>query len=219
MNDLLSKIEQGNNRDHKQIIAYEGLLEMKKNGEVPILSDALVTVGNGAGFYVIKTLGNGQGSGDMPGDFSSFRFKIRCLRDRWGNKFFKGDSITREYKKPHERAGRILSSKEIGNLISTGRYRREFVVEKKFDLDDKGCIDCSFGEAVYFLTQNGIHFRDKTRITKLDEFSRNPVKEGMQQEIHKWNWRFEEAPPNEHAKLEPIGERPKDYKARGLKNQ
>jgi len=132
-------------------------------------------------------------------------WRIKVIRDEWGNPPNPGDKIGRRYKRPltKERNGETIpySGDELSKMIAMGTYEQKFHTYKYFTVDEKGCIECTFHDAIYFLNLWGIHFSTGMRLTSKEEHSTEPVECPDGQERHVWYWRYKECPNDIYNKL------------------
>jgi hypothetical protein len=129
-----------------------------------------------------------------------FKIKVRC--DAWGDKPNPGDIVERKIMKPlTDRSGNLLRNNVINDMRRRGTFEKQFIEVRKFEVDEKGCIDCGYNDAVFFLTEFGVHFETHAAICGRREVGGSPSKcpdGGMK---HVRYWRYEEVPPNVYDKL------------------
>lgn len=147
-------------------------------------------------------------------------FKIRVLRDQWGNEPSPGDVVKVKRQKPYrDRAGRKLRSRAINDMKRRGTFDKAFIEIAEYVIDTDGCITCNFEDGGHLLLEFGVHFESREALCGRRELSSGPCKvldengRGMQAEDdegkprydeagapvplmkHVWYWRYEEAPP------------------------
>lgn len=131
-----------------------------------------------------------------------FKWKILVKRDEWGNIPQPGEMIervipiNRKNRKHHPTPARVLNAAKMD-----GSFSDKFEQRVQFVVDPKGCIECTFPDAAYFLFNWGVHFRTGYGMCGKDEFSQEPVKTRDGKHLHVWYWRYSEVPKAEYAKL------------------
>ena len=126
------------------------------------------------------------------------RFKIRVLRDEWGNTPPELRVVEREIMRPLKTPGKKnLTLKQIGRMKRRGTFKRNYIIRRTFDIDSDGCIDCTYSDASYFLSQYGVHFDPgiDEPITGRKEISGGQCKSPDGSMRHVWYWRYAEVPP------------------------
>jgi hypothetical protein len=139
------------------------------------------------------------------------RWKIQVVRDEWGNPPVPGEFVERRIqKKPVDAAGRKLKSRAINDAKRRGTWERDFVEIRRFEIDDRGCIECSYDDAGWFLSEFGMHYdQSGVAICGRKEISGGPCKAPDGKQKHIWYWRYQEAPPWVYEKLPLItGDKP-----------
>lgn len=143
-------------------------------------------------------------------------WKIRVLKDEWGNVPKPGDVVTRRIQRQlRDRAGRKLRSTAVNDMKRRGTFDKQFVDEHKFVVDNKGCIDCTYEHAAHFLTVHGVHYESKAAMGGHREMSSAPCKAPDGSMLHIHYWRYEEAPPWVYETLPDIGEQSDNRPKRG----
>jgi hypothetical protein len=133
------------------------------------------------------------------------KWMIKVIRDAWGKELKPGDFVTRKIMLPlKDRAGRLLTSRVLNKMRQRGAFDKTFIEERKFKVDEKGCIECSYDDAVYFLVDYGVHFETRHAITGRREMSSGPCKAPDDTMRHVWYWRYEEAPPWVYSRLKKL---------------
>jgi len=206
--ELVENIEDEDLRNDKII---EMLNEMDQE-DPPFLSNILIHSQENAAVHLMEILADGQ----FP-----FVWKLQFLRDEWGRTvgaeydernrvgYKPGDSIYREIPINRvKRNGDLVLPMELSIAKKDGSYERKYERKKQFKLDAKGCFECEFDDAVYFLYNWGYNKKTKTAVTKKSEYSREPVdlrdpSKGMK--IHLHYWRFAEMDLASYKALPKIG--------------
>jgi len=165
----------------------------------PYLSDVVIRAG-GHGQPVLIELA------DMESEAKDDRvtpmlWKLFCIRDKWGNAVEPGDVVKKINKKPLVKNGRVVSSGDINVAMMDGSYEEKYLRIKDYPVDEKGCIECSFTDAVHFLNTNGIHGKTNRTMIRSREFSDEPVNAPNGQKLHAWNWLFKEVDAATYAAL------------------
>lgn len=133
------------------------------------------------------------------------KWKIQVIRDEWGEPPVKGGVIIREIMKPLvDKTGRMLTSKVINDMRRRGSFEEKFIEKREFVIDSMGCVECSYDDAVYFLTTYGVHFETGHALCGYKELSSGPCRAPGGGMKHVWYWRYKEAPPWVYSKLEKI---------------
>jgi hypothetical protein len=131
-------------------------------------------------------------------------WKIQVLRDEWGNIPNPGEQIYKKNKLPlFQSDGKPYPPNYFNTAMITGRYHEEFEEKVPYEVDEKGCIECSFTDAGHFLEQWGIH-PNGHQITRKPEHSTEPVRTSEDgQKLHVWYHRYKEMTKESYAKLPP----------------
>jgi hypothetical protein len=174
------------------------------------LSDAILQIrsGNNNGAQeVFIALEANEKAGSW--DNKPMTWKILVIRDEWNNIPNPGEKVVKVNKKPFVQAdGKPYPPNYLNTAIATGRYAEEFETRKEYIVDEKGCIECPFTDAVHFLNLWGIHPRGGHQITLKPELSSEPVRfidDGSEdgQKLHVWYHRYMEMTKESYAKLPP----------------
>lgn len=129
-------------------------------------------------------------------------WRLLVIRDEWGNVPQPGEAIDRIIPINRKtRDGKPVSAKDINRAMVDGSYSKKYEDNRSYTIDEKGCISCSFSDAVYFLKHWGIHGKTRTGITYHPEHSQEPCIAPNGQKLHVWYWRFAEVDNAEYAKL------------------
>lgn len=164
-----------------------------------LLTDAIVNMDRG-GALMMKWLEEDEQRGMRAG--TPRRWKLRVLRNEWGVEPPELKFIERRVMLPlKDEAGRVLRSRIINDMKRRGDFDRNFIETRKFAVDDKGCIECTFDDAGWFLQEFGKHFETGIAICGRRELSGGPCKAPDGSMKHVWYWRFEEAPSWVYDKL------------------
>lgn len=187
--------------DDRLDLALEELQKFSAS-DPPDLSDIYTNLNRG-GQAILMALDHSEKQNNRVGG-NPFMWKIQVLRDEWGNVPQPGEiiarvePINRKNRKYHPVAARVLNAAKVdGSFSEKFEHRRQYVV------DPKGCIECTFHDAGYFLFNWGVHFRTGYGLCGKDEHSREPVKAPNGQTMHIWYWRYAEVPVKEYEKLDP----------------
>jgi len=170
----------------------EHIMEECAKDEPPFLSDLILNIDKG-GQAIMIALGEREVREAQMSDPDRFRWKIQVLCDEWGNKPQQGDVVTRVANKNlYKRAGIPTSSKEISRSKIDGSYSKRFEDRYDYVVDDKGCVECGFTAAGYFLNVYGVHAVTKYSLTTKPELSGGPSKAPNGDMIHVHYWRYKE---------------------------
>jgi hypothetical protein len=151
----------------------------------PFLSDALSKIHSG-GYYLIKKMGDLWENRKE----RHHRWKIRILCDEWGTPAKPGDIVRRWTSKDRrDKAGQLVRNIERNASIAAGTEKDDFFNCSEFVVDEKGCIECEFDDAMYFLNVYGIHSRSRRALNPqyTKSKSREPVvdrNDGQSKFIH-----------------------------------
>jgi len=104
------------------------------------------------GLLVMKTLT------DAIGNNPNVRYKIKVLKDMWGNPMKPGDEIEWKFEiKIRDMFGKKLTHRQRKEYIRRGE--RDMVEEwHSATIDGKGCVDVPFRDAAILLNTRGVHF-------------------------------------------------------------
>lgn len=159
----------------------------------PSLSDVYGNLNNG-GQAILVALEHLEAQNNRVGG-KPFVWKIKVLRDEWGNVPKPGEiveraiPVNRKNRKFHPVPARVLNS-----AIVDGSFSERFEDRHQYAVDPKGCIECTFHDAAYFLFNWGVHYKTGYGMCGKDEHSREPVKAPDGQTLHVWYWRYAEVP-------------------------
>ena len=190
----LEKIEKEYDEDKRDAMIQEILSELQED-DPPFLSHLLVHYDENATVQVMEALASGH---------YSFEWKIKVLRDEWGNEVKPGENVTRPIPINRvKRDGDLVTPSVLSKARRDGSYAR-YEKNKPFQLDDRGCITCGFDDAVYFVNNWGYNKKTNSAVTKKPEYSYEPVDlrdptKGMKKHIR--YWRYAEMDEADYAKL------------------
>jgi len=152
-----------------------------------LLTDAITHMNYG-GSLVMETLANEP-------VHSNKKWKIQVVKDEWGNPPKPGDVITRKIqRKLVDRAGRKLRSNAVNAMKRQGSFERRYIDKREFVVDDKGCIECSYDDAGWFLSTYGVHYESGEGLGGHRELSSDVCKAPDGNMLHVHYWRYSEAP-------------------------
>jgi hypothetical protein len=146
-------------------------------------------------------------------------FRIHVLRDEWGNEPPAFMTVSRDIELPPKtRDDRLISNRALNDMRRRGTYNGKYVITRKYELDDRGCFECGYEDAGYFLSEFGVSFESNPKMALAAngrrELSGGPCKAPDGTLKHVWYWRYEEAPPWYYVNL-PVITKPKDKPQRG----
>ena len=184
----LNSIRGIDNKKLRQKIILEFLAECSSE-DPPLLSDLLADK-NAYGGVVLRTIGEREEERLRLDPDSTFKFKLKVIRDEWGKKLKPGDKV---YHKSMKRSKRLANADQKANAKRMGTYEKEFLDVRKYEIDSDGCITCRFESAVYFLNNYGLHAITGMPVTNKQELSRNAAKDkDGKLTRHLWYWRYQE---------------------------
>lgn len=177
----------------------------------PPLGDILVNIPYG-GQDVMFELG-GRFDEDNESGLSleqRFHWKILVLKDEWGNRPCFGDVVVRRIqKKLMDKKGHVIGGDKLSADILTGTYDGKWIKKVNYPVDEKGCITCTFRDAVYFLNTRGVHYKKRKPIGSSihPEYSTEPVRAPDGNMLHVHYWLYTEVDKKAYAKLPAIEKR------------
>lgn len=142
-------------------------------------------------------------------------WKILVLKDEWGNQPNPGDVVVKVNKRPLKRGAKYISSTERNIAMMDGSYEDKFENRIEYVIDEKGCIECSFTDAVHFLHLWGVHLRSGRTMTTKNELSTEPHDAPGDRKLHVHYWRYMEQTKESYDAL-PLREHVKKW-TRGIK--
>jgi hypothetical protein len=173
----------------------------------PYLSDLILNAKNG-GIPVLEAVSYHYEE-NRDNESSQFRWKIQVIKDEWGNDPSPGDVIRRRIKREeYYKPGKPIPSQELSVMKADGSYEKKFIRWNEYKVDEKGCIDCAFADAMWFLTCFGKHSYGGGRISiHAVEHSGDPLDSPSGDKLHAWYWRHQEASKEQYAELPKIKKR------------
>lgn len=145
-----------------------------------------------------------------------FTWKILVRRDEWGNIPQPGDVVTRRIPiNRKNRDSQPTTSREYNAARVRGSFSTEFEQMIEYPVDEKGCIECTFSDAGYFLFNWGIHHKTNRGMCNKRELSTEPCKAPNGNMLHVHYWRYSEVDAADYEALEP--RKKDDTKKRGSK--
>lgn len=177
----------------------------------PYLSDVYLNLDEGGQAILIALEEQENLRGQQP-----FKWKIEVIKDEWGNVPQPGEKLIRAIPKNRKnRDGVPVGSREFNNAMVRGSYADEFEDRIEYVIDDKGCIECTFSDAGYYLFNWGIHGKTRRGMCNKREYSGEPCKAPNGDKIHVHYWRYAEMDKDMYAAL-PV-RKPEETKKRGSK--
>jgi hypothetical protein len=190
-------------------------LEEIKRVDYVCMTDAMMETNRG-GQFIMQLCGESEKETLLRGQVPR-KYKIRAIKDEWGNLYYPGDVIKRRIEKPkRDIDGNKYTNRALKQMRTSGEYEEMFVYYNEYTVDEKGCIEAMFEDAGYFLGNYGVHYETNFAICGRKEFTRDPCKAPDGQKLHIHYWRFKEMPPEVYETL-PRLERPTEPKKRGRK--
>jgi hypothetical protein len=187
---------------------------IEDSNDVPYLSDILIR-GGGVGQPVLEELEAMESEAIMSRDADSLmKWKLKVIRDEWGNPPRPGDKVIKINKLPLNKRGKSLPPDELNLAMLDGSYAKRFEKHVPYTIDEKGCIECSFTDAGYFLIHHGIHGKTERTMNTKEEHSTEPVDAPNGSKIHVWYWRFMEVDAEDYKNLPKL--KKTDEPKRGL---
>lgn len=156
------------------------------------ISDCLVNADRG-GLLVMRTLlEHYKNAHDLT-------YKIRVLRDMWGNHVKPGQKIEWKFAFRHrDEFGRKMTKHQIDAYRRRGEIRQVEIWHHAF-VDDAGCITVGFEDAAILLQHHGVHYDSKEPITHMPEKHREVTYDSYDRDLRKplgvqHFWLYEEVP-------------------------
>lgn len=179
--------------------------EIKSAGYV-CLTDAITNYSFGGQIMLERLMRDDK---DLAPTGDNRKWKLFVMRDEWGNVPKPGDKVVREILRPFkDRAGRKLRSTAMNDMRRRGTFNRDLVIRREFTVDDKGCIECTYDDAAWFLQEHGVHFEDTgAAICGRREIAGGQCRapDGNMRTV--WYWRYWEAPPWVYDKLPSLNQK------------
>jgi hypothetical protein len=168
----------------------------------PMLSDLLVNYDFG-GHHVMVTLGDRFISErDLPYD-QWYRWRLKVRYDQWGKPVKPGDKVVLKRQTNLKEDDKMVSSSALNAAKADGSYDRRFSKMMEYIVDNKGCIACTFQDAVTFIHNFGIHPISKLPIKAGPEKLQTDNPEEKKKPIPHY-WRYEEVSDEEYQDLPTI---------------
>jgi hypothetical protein len=170
----------------------------------PLLSD-LIIAENSGGLQVLMALEQRHKENlELPLE-QRFNWKLKVMRDEWGNIPQPGEDYILTLKKPYVQGGKKLTIGQINIDIATGLHDEKWLKHIPYKVDAKGCITCGYEHAMIFIRKYGMHpitgkGGPPLSMHKIPH-SENPVNapDGMQK--HAWYWRVQEVTKADYEKM------------------
>lgn len=135
-----------------------------------------------------------------------YRWKLKVIRDEWGNVPMPGDIV--EMVRPKNRKNRDhqpVSPDVINAAMADGSYATQYEIRRQYVVDEKGCIECIFEDAVDFLRDYGIHSVTGYALPHgKPEHSTEPCRAPDGSMLHVWYWRYKEVDAHQYSQLKKI---------------
>lgn len=176
------------------------MIEACAPDDPPLLSDLLARV-NDVGGVLLQVLGEHQQNKIMNSG-QQIKWKIKVLRDEWGNPPAPGDEVIRLVQRKLLDSNKLpIQPDDLSVSMVDGSYEDRFFDKIVFPVDEKGCIECNFNAAVSFLNLYGLHAHTKKPLTMKPEHSKEPVDAPNGTKIHVWYRKYQEVDKAGYEKL------------------
>lgn len=199
--------------------AVSSALSGMTNDDPVFLSDLIASVDHG-GQPVLVNLGDRYELEKELEDSQKTKWKILVMRDEWGNVPGPGQKVVRKVMLPFKKSEeKYYTGDDLSRMKRTGEFSKRFERNREYTVDSKGCITCAFSDAMYFLSQWGVHAETGYPLTMkpekndINEISGKPVDAPNGSKLHVWYWRYKEITPEEYKKLPKRDKSP--HKERG----
>jgi hypothetical protein len=168
------------------------IMDLHSSGDAIYLSDVIANVNIGGDVLMEEIGTRAIEENDLPYDERQYKWRIKVMRDEWGNEPVPGEYYTRKInKRPKDKYGRPINGDVLSAMKKTGEYDEKFTRTQRFKIDNKGCVTVPFEAAGSMLNLHGIHGKTRKPLTTKDEHSREPVEvPGSSDKLHVWYWRF-----------------------------
>jgi len=197
--DEIERISQKGDRLEK----IESIIEGCREGDPIMLSDLLARK-NDIGGFINAVVGNHQYA-CLLDERPLMKWKIQVLRDEWGNTPCIGDVVVkREQKKVLDRRGKKVAPDVISASIIDGSYDKIHIKKTVYDIDRKGCITCTFKDAVSFINIKGVHPDSGRPITPRSPHSKEPQDAPNGSKLHVWYQLYKEMTKEAYERLPDI---------------
>jgi len=178
--------------------AHEILREYAPN-DPPYLSNVYANLDQGSQTILIA-LAEQEQQQKRPGG-TPFTWNLLVRRDEFGNIPAAGEYVERVIPiNRKDREGAPVQSKIINAAMLDGSFSEKFEMRTKYLIDSKGCIQCTFSDAGYFLYNWGVHHKTNRGITTRPELSAEPY-DTPEGKLHVWYWRYSEVDAEDYLKL------------------
>jgi hypothetical protein len=171
----------------------------------PLLSDCIANYHVGAAPFIVHLAADDEERAHR--NLDRFRWKIEVLCDEWGQKVKPGDIVQRQHKRSFSyKPGRPIPGSELSAMKMDGRYEEELIYYTPFVVDDKGCIDCGFHDAMNFLSLYGVHPNGR-KLTSKQPTNKSPVYDEMNPDAppkHVHYLRYKEADKHRYSQMPKI---------------
>ena len=135
-----------------------------------------------------------------------YRWKLKVLRDEWGNIPRPGDVVEMvRPKNRKDRDHRPVSPEVLNAAMADGSFSSRFEMKRQYIVDEKGCIECVFEDAVEFLRDYGVHSVTGFALPHgKPEHSQDPAKAPDGSMLHIWYWRYREMDNHQYSQLKKV---------------
>lgn len=172
------------------------------------LSDVLANVERG-GQHILERLAERTKDDAYLPDNQRIRWHLEVIRDEFGDKPKPGDKVRLTYnRKPVDAADNPVPGWVMNAAKRDGTFEQRFQRHVEYVVDDAGCINVFFDDAVFQLINFGIHGKSGAPLCRPQMTTKNPVKRSDGSLKHVWYWRYREVDADEHKRLLEDG-RPK----------
>lgn len=191
----------------KQVI--DEILDVCPVDDPPYLSDVLTTPKGGPALQIRLGMEANKRSGKR------FMWKIKVLCDEYGTPPKQGDVVSRTIREAHqvysdELKHTLHNTADMNVAIVSDSFNGEYNTRIDFIVDEKGCIECAFDDAHYFLFGYGVHGRTgkvinpqrALRVTATPSRMKSGPHAGQMKHIH--YWRYKEVDNEQYEALEPL---------------
>lgn len=194
------RITDEKDKTRRMIIAEQELANFTEDNP-PCLSEIYTRLSEGGQTLLIAL--DEQEKREMRPGGHPFKWKILVRRDEWGEIPMPGDVVVRRIPiNRKDRDSRPVSPAEINMAKINGSYDERFIQQNEYPVDPKGCIECTFQDAGYFLFNWGVFHKTNRGMTTKPEISQEAVKMPNSDNMkHVWYWRYSEVDADEYAAL------------------
>jgi hypothetical protein len=192
----LSKLRQCNNEDEIDQVVTE-ILNKCSPKDPPLISELILGAAEGAQPLLIKLADLYENERDLDDEELArlrFRWKIQVLCDEWGNKPVPGEEIVIKMQKSLYKHGKPIGGNVLSAAKMRGSYEDEYVKKIKYKIDEKGCVEVGYRDAVHLINNWGVHPQTGYAICRKEERSSGPVKTKDGGMLHVCYWRYREVP-------------------------